>query len=110
MQMDSPQNNPSTPRLQLVQPVGVPPSGQQFTAKSSDMSSSSTKAKSADVGGFGEPPHNGDMEARLAALESAVKELPTKVDFAELRADMSEGREAVHKLLLKLSKIIAVCA
>lgn len=52
----------------------------------------------------GEPPHNGDMEARLAALESAVKELPTKVDFAELRADMSEGREAVHKLLLENSR------
>ena len=55
-------------------------------------------------GDSGEPPDNGGMEARLATLEQAVKELPTKVDFAELRADMSEGREAVHKLLLENSR------
>lgn len=45
--------------------------------------------------------HNGGMEARVTALEEAVKNLPTKTDFAELRADMAEGREAVHKLLLE---------
>ncbi|MFE1574339.1 hypothetical protein ACFIQG_21465 [Comamonas odontotermitis] len=56
------------------------------------------------IGGFGEPPHNGDMEARITALEEAVKNLPTKTDFAELRADMAEGREAVHKLLLENSR------
>ena len=54
--------------------------------------------------GGGDPPHNGDMEARIKALEEAVKNLPTKTDFAELRADMAEGRESVHKLLVENSR------
>lgn len=52
----------------------------------------------------GGPPHNEDMEARIKALEEALKNLPTKTDFAELRADMAEGREAVHKLLVENSR------
>lgn len=56
------------------------------------------------VDGGGEPPHNGDMEARVKSLEEAIKNLPTKTDFAELRADMAEGREAVHKLLVENSR------
>lgn len=48
--------------------------------------------------------YNDGMEARVTALEEAVKNLPTKADFAELRADMAEGREAVHKLLLENSR------
>lgn len=35
------------------------------------------------------------MEARIKALEEAVKNLPTKTDFAELRADMAKGRESL---------------
>ena len=35
--------------------------------------------------GGGSPPHNGDMEERVKALEEAVKNLPNKADFAELR-------------------------
>ncbi len=65
--------------------------------------------------GGGEPPHNGGMEARVTVLEEAVKNLPTKTDLdglrqatkadlAELRADMAEGREAVHKLLVENSR------
>ncbi|MCT9812447.1 hypothetical protein N0K08_17525 [Acidovorax sp. Be4] len=50
----------------------------------------------------GSPPSDNDgMEMRVKSLEEAVKNLPTKTDFAELRADMAEGREAVHKLLLE---------
>lgn len=52
----------------------------------------------------GPPTDNGHMEARVKALEEAVKNLPTKTDFAELRADMAEGREAVHKLLVENSR------
>lgn len=52
----------------------------------------------------GPPTDNGAMEARIKALEDAVKELPTKADFAALRADMAEGREGVHKLLLENSR------
>lgn len=44
------------------------------------------------------------MEARIKALEEAVKNLPTKTDFAELRADMAKGRESVHKLLVENSR------
>lgn len=43
----------------------------------------------------GGPPDNGDMEARVKALEETVKDLPTKADFAELRAEFSELRADV---------------
>lgn len=53
-----------------------------------------------------EEPHNVDMEARLLALESAIKELPTKADLVEfrltsqadsanLRADFADFRSEV---------------
>lgn len=41
--------------------------------------------KTLRLGESKEEPHNLDMEARLAALESAVKELPTKADLVEFR-------------------------
>nr|WP_279087943.1 hypothetical protein [Comamonas thiooxydans] len=48
------------------------------------------------VDGGGEPPHNDPMEARVKALEEAVKNLPTKTDLDGLRqatkADMVELR------------------
>lgn len=43
------------------------------------------------------------MEARLSALESAVKSLPTKADFAEfraeLRADVANSQADMHKAI-----------
>jgi hypothetical protein len=61
-------------------------------------------------GGSREPPHNDGMEARVAALEEAVKNLPTKADldslreaskadFAELRADIAKGQAEMHKAI-----------
>ncbi|MEG0939962.1 MAG: hypothetical protein RSE32_16985 [Comamonas sp.] len=44
---------------------------------------------------------NESMEARVKALEEAVKNLPTKADFAELRSDvktsMADLRAEMHK-------------
>jgi hypothetical protein len=47
----------------------------------------------------GPPADNGGMEARIAALEEAVKNLPTKTDFAELRADIAKGQADMHKAI-----------
>ena len=55
----------------------------------------------------GGPPHNDGMEARLAALEDAVKGLPTKADFAGLRADFSELRADLAKGQADMHKAIA---
>lgn len=49
----------------------------------------------------GPPSDNDQMEARVKALEEAVKNLPTKADFAELRSDvkssMADLRAEMHK-------------
>lgn len=49
----------------------------------------------------GPPTDNDEMEARVKALEDAIKHLPTKADFADLRADvktgMSDLRAEMHK-------------
>ncbi|MDH1337440.1 hypothetical protein N5D77_25475 [Comamonas thiooxydans] len=50
--------------------------------------------------GGGEPPHNDGMEARVKALEDAVKNLPTKADFAELRADMHKNTVEVQRWMI----------
>lgn len=51
---------------------------------------------------------NEDMEARVTALEEAVKNLPTKADFAELRADVKTGisdlRAEMHKTNIDIHK------
>lgn len=51
------------------------------------------------LNGNGQPPHNDVMEARVTALEEAVKNLPTKTDFAELRADIAKGQADMHKAI-----------
>lgn len=60
------------------------------------------------AGNSGEPPHNGGMEARVTALEEAVKNLPTKVDLDELRhsakADASSLRTDFEKLRADMAK------
>lgn len=40
------------------------------------------------LNGDGGPPHNDEMEARIKALEEAVKNLPTKADMGDLRKEM----------------------
>jgi len=61
-----------------------------------------------DGGGPGD--YNGKMEARVSALEEAVKNLPTKADldglreanradFAELRADIAKSQADMHKAI-----------
>ncbi len=56
----------------------------------------------------GPPADNGGMEARVTALEEAVKNLPTKADFAELRADVKTGiselRAEMHKTNIDIHK------
>lgn len=47
----------------------------------------------------GEPPDNGGMETRIIKLEEAVAALPTKADFAQLRADIADTRTDVHKAI-----------
>ncbi|MEQ6471536.1 hypothetical protein [Comamonas sp. wu1-DMT] len=58
--------------------------------------------------GGGAPPHNDGMEERVKALEEAVKNLPTKADFAELRADVKTGisdlRAEMHKTNIDIHK------
>lgn len=48
------------------------------------------------------------MEARVKTLEEAVKNLPTKADFAELRADVKTGiadlRAEMHKGNIEIHK------
>lgn len=55
-----------------------------------------------------EPPHNGEMEARVKALEEAMKNLPTKADFEALRADVKTGvsdlRAEMHKSSIDIHK------
>jgi hypothetical protein len=43
----------------------------------------------------GQPPYDGEMDARLKALETALPTLATKVDVAELRADFAELKSDV---------------
>lgn len=57
------------------------------------------KAIEKSMDGGGGPPHNDGMEARVYALEEAVKNLPTKTDFAELRADIAKGQADMHKAI-----------
>lgn len=38
-----------------------------------------------------EPPYDGDMEARLRSIETILPTLATKVEMAELRADVQKG-------------------
>ncbi|MDP4076245.1 hypothetical protein [Acidovorax sp. A1169] len=47
----------------------------------------------------GEPPDNGEMDARVKRLEDAIAELPTKANFAELRADIAKGQTDMHKAI-----------
>lgn len=49
------------------------------------------KAKSMPVDGGGGPPHNGDMEARLAKLEALIPTLATKEEVVKLRGETREG-------------------
>ncbi|WP_447916220.1 hypothetical protein [Delftia acidovorans] len=42
---------------------------------------------------------NSAMEARVSALEEAIKNLPTKTDFAELRADIAKGQADMYKAI-----------
>lgn len=57
------------------------------------------KAIEKSMDGGGGPPHNDGMEARVSALEEAVKNLPTKTDFAELRADIAKGQADMYKAI-----------
>lgn len=50
---------------------------------------------------------NDDMEARVKALEEAVKNLPTKTDFAELRTDFATLRADMAKSQSDMHKAIA---
>lgn len=84
----------SNPRLRLVESGGA----------TVDVSAALEPPEFGGNDGGREPPHNDNMEARVKALEDAIKNLPTKADFAELRADMVEGREGVHKLLIENSR------
>ncbi|UUC95460.1 hypothetical protein [Comamonas sp. C11] len=63
------------------------------------------EGQSSHGGGDG---YNGSMEARVKALEEAVKNLPTKADFAELRADVKTGisdlRAEMHKTNIDIHK------
>ena len=73
---------------------------QQLSANSSDITTvpaTQSKQQAASVGDSGEPPHNDGMEARISALENAVKELPTKATFAELRAEFANFKTDVAK-------------
>lgn len=49
----------------------------------------------------GNPPNDGDMDAKIAALEATVKTLATKDEvqkgFGELRAEMQATRADIHK-------------
>jgi len=54
-----------------------------------------------------EPPDNGDMEARLRALETALPTLATKADMAELRADVSEMKSDVKSSIADLRAAIS---
>lgn len=49
------------------------------------------KAKAIPVDGGGGPPHNGDMDARLAKLEALIPTLSTKEEVAKLRGETKEG-------------------
>ena len=53
------------------------------------------------VANSGGPPNDGDMDAKIAALEATVKTLATKDEmqkgFGELRADMQATRADIHK-------------
>lgn len=49
------------------------------------------KAKAIPVDGGGEPPHNGDMDARLAKLEALIPTLSTKEEVVKLRGETREG-------------------
>lgn len=42
-------------------------------------------------GNSGEPPHNGDMDARLAKLEALIPTLSTKEEVVKLRGETKEG-------------------
>lgn len=44
----------------------------------------------------GGPPHNGEMEARLAKLEATIPTLATKEDLMKLRGETREGFESVR--------------
>lgn len=56
----------------------------------------------------GGPPHNDDMESRVSKLEDAIAGLPTKADFADLRADVKTGisdlRTEIHKNSIDLHR------
>lgn len=45
----------------------------------------------------GRPPHDGDMEARVAKLEAIISTLATKADVADLRSEMHKGFAEVVK-------------
>lgn len=51
-------------------------------------------------GGGGSGGDNSVMESRVKALEEAVKNLPTKTDFAELRADMHKNTIEIQRWMI----------
>lgn len=65
------------------------------------------KWKGAVFDGGGEPPDNGQMEARLKALETALPTLATKTDMAEMRADFAELRSDVKSSMSDLRTAIS---
>lgn len=50
--------------------------------------------------GGGEPPHDGDMDARVAKLEALIPMLATKADVAELRVDIEKGQKENRSWML----------
>lgn len=49
------------------------------------------KTRAIAVEGGGGPPHNGDMDARLAKLEAIIPTLATKEEVVKLRGETREG-------------------
>ncbi len=50
-----------------------------------------TRGNRSGVDTSGQPPHNGDMDARLAKLEALIPTLSTKEEVVKLRGETKEG-------------------
>lgn len=60
----------------------------------------SLPSKTTAHSGGGSGGYNEGMEARVKTLEEAVKNLPTKTDFAELRADMHKNTVEIQRWMI----------